>query len=103
VPDFIPALARDGTTIAGYVPKASLIESGGVIPGTPSNPPQASPDPVYADDLTTLVGHMVPGVGFVPLDSSVPPVGPSVSVAPAPPSNLPPRRAPHMLDSWQHE
>lgn len=83
VPDFVPALARDGTTIAGYVPKAYLIESGGVLPGTPSNPPQASPDPVYAEDLTTLVGHMVPGVGFVPLGSSVPSAGPPESVAPA--------------------
>lgn len=84
VPDFIPALARDGTTIAGYVPKVSLIESRGVIPGTPSNPPQEPPEPVYAEDLTTLVGHMVPGVGFVPLGSAVPSGGPSVSVAPAP-------------------
>jgi hypothetical protein len=83
VPDFIPALARDGTTIAGYVPKARLIESGGVIPGTPSNPPQEPPEPVYAEDLTTLVGHMVPGVGFVPLGSSVPSSGASESVAPA--------------------
>ena len=75
VPDFVPAWARDGTTIAGYVPKAYLIESVGVVPGTPPNPPQAQPDPVYAQDLTTLVGYMVPGVGFVPLGSPVSPAG----------------------------
>jgi hypothetical protein len=83
VPDFVPALARDGTTIAGYVPKTYLIQSGGVLPGTPSNPPQASPAPVFAEDLTTLVGHIVPGVGFVPLGSSVPSAVSPESVAPA--------------------
>lgn len=83
VPDFIAALARDGTTIAGYVPKRYLIGPFDALPGTPSNPPQDPPKPVYADDLTTLVGHMVPGSGFVPLGSSVPPPGPGESVAPA--------------------
>ncbi len=84
VPDFVPALARDGTTIAGYVPKRYLIGSGSVeeVPGNPSNPPQDAPEPVYADDLTTLVGHMVPGVGFVPLGASPGPAAPSASAAP---------------------
>jgi hypothetical protein len=51
VPDFIPALDREGE-IAGYV-RYCAIRGGGAIP-------------VYADDLETLVGHMVPGRGFVP-------------------------------------
>ena len=78
VPDFIPALTRDGTTIAGYVPKKYLIGPLDALPGTPSNPPQQPPEPVYAEDLTTLVGHMVPGVGFVPLGASPAPAAPSV-------------------------
>jgi hypothetical protein len=83
VPDFVPALAGDGTTIAGYVPKRYLIGPFESLPGTPSNPPQDQPQPVYADDLETLVGHMVPGSGFVPLGSPVPSGGPSESVAPS--------------------
>lgn len=84
VPDFVSAWARDGATIAGYVPKRYLIGPFDPLPGTPSSPPQSEPAPVYADDLTTLVGYMVPGSGFEPLGSSVPPAGPSGSVAPTP-------------------
>jgi len=51
VPDFIPAFNRQGE-IAGYV-RYCAISTGGAVP-------------VYADDLTTLVGYMVPGTGFVP-------------------------------------
>jgi hypothetical protein len=68
VPDFVSAYGQDGVTIAGYVPKALLLHSGSV-PGTPDNPPQDQPLPVYGEDLTTLVGHMVAGKGFVPLSS----------------------------------
>ena len=84
VPDFVAAFGRDGTTIAGYVPKGFLFGPSGDLPGTPSNPPQSEPEPVYADDLTTLLGYMVPGSGFVPLGSSAPPAGPSGPVAPTP-------------------
>ena len=56
IPDFIPALNRDGE-IAGYV-RHCAIAAGGAVP-------------VYADDLTTVVGHMIPNRGFVPGD--VPP------------------------------
>ncbi len=72
------------TTIAGYVPKGFLFGPSGDLLGTPSNPPQSEPEPVYADDLTTLLGYMVPGSGFVPLGSSAPPAGPSGPVAPTP-------------------
>jgi hypothetical protein len=50
VPDFIPALDHDGE-IAGYV-RYCAIHAGGAIP-------------VYGDDLETVVGHMLPGQGFV--------------------------------------
>ena len=68
VPDFIPALDRAGKQV-GYVsrdlampddPEARL---GAVIP-------------VYADDLTTVVGTMVPGRGFVPRGASIDSVPP---------------------------
>ena len=52
VPDFIPALDQESGEIAGYV-RFCAIGTGGAIP-------------VYADDLKTVVGHMLPGRGFVP-------------------------------------
>jgi hypothetical protein len=58
VPDFIGVAAPDGG-IAGWVPKSYLLDG-------PSFP-DAADIPVYADDLRTLIGHMVAGKGFVPL------------------------------------
>ena len=84
VPDFVSVWAADGVTIAGYVTKRDLLERPGMTPGgTPSDPPQALPIPVYGDDLVTLVGHSVPGVGFVALGSTVSPAPASPSPAPA--------------------
>jgi hypothetical protein len=54
-PDFIAVAGRDAG-IAGYTPKRYVL-----------GPPDDEPAPVYAGDLTTLVGHMVVGKGFVPL------------------------------------
>jgi hypothetical protein len=62
VPDYVAAWNRDGTAIAGYVPKACLFPGAQIVSGT-----QDSACPVFAEDLRTLVGHMVPGRGFVPL------------------------------------
>jgi hypothetical protein len=89
-PDFVSVWGSDGVTIAGYAPKRYLLEPGShLTPGSPSNPPQTEPVPVYGEDLVTLVGHMVPGVGFVALWSTGMPTGPSASVgasvAPSPP------------------
>jgi hypothetical protein len=70
-PDYIAAWNRDGTAIAGYVPKACL------YPETTSGPSHDDSCPVYAADLLTLVGHMVPDKGFVPLGvdpAGVPPI-----------------------------
>jgi hypothetical protein len=81
-PDFVSTFARDGVTIAGYIPKRYLLEPPVMTPGNPSDPPQPEPQPVYAEDLTTLVGHMVPGVGFVALGPAAErPASPSASVA----------------------
>lgn len=82
VPDFVSALGRDGVTIAGYVPKGYLLEPFDITPGNPSNPPHSEPQPVYGEDLTTLVGHMVPGVGFVALGSEESHAAPTESVMP---------------------
>ena len=92
VPDFVSVWAADGATIAGYVTKRDLLEGPSMTPGgTPSNPPQALPIPVYGDDLVTLVGHSVPGIGFVALGSTVSPVPATPSLVPASvrPSALP--------------
>jgi hypothetical protein len=85
VPDFI-AYAGRADRIIGWVPKSYLLDPGQHCRGL-----QCDPIPVYADDLVTLIGHDVPGRGFVPLgvDPAVVPeqpvlVGPSLG-APASP------------------
>jgi hypothetical protein len=68
-PDFIEALGPTGDVV-GYIPKAYFANTAGPVIDGPlgADGRPVSPDmPVYADDLTTLVGHHVPGVGFVPL------------------------------------
>jgi hypothetical protein len=67
VPDFIPALDQAGIEV-GYVDKNLAIPEGAQIG-------QDRDIPVYASDLKTVVGRMVPGKGFVPVgkpDGSVP-------------------------------
>ncbi len=57
VPDFIPAAGEHGDV--GWIWSADVL------------PPPGEEHPtvitVYGDDLVTVVGHMHPGVGFVPL------------------------------------
>jgi len=63
-PDFI-SIAAGGVT--GYVPRAYI------LPPEPNKPPNSlllTIAPVYGPDLKTLIGHMYPGVGFVPLGKS---------------------------------
>ncbi len=85
VPDFVGVWGGPtGETIAGYVPKDLLLNPRSEPGGTPENPPQDVPMPVYGEDLTTLVGHMVAGVGFVPLGASPNPPGAFGSPSAAP-------------------
>jgi hypothetical protein len=84
VPDFVPVWGRDGTTVAGYIPKAYLL--GSTMPTVTSSRPVADILPVYADDLTTLVGHMYPDRGFVPLGVD-PNSIPTIPVQQGPPSS----------------
>ncbi len=85
VPDFI-AYAGRADQIIGWVPKSYLID-----PAEHCRGPQCDPIPVYADDLSTLIGHDVPGRGFVPLgvDPATAPerpvvAGPSLGVPASP-------------------
>jgi len=90
-PDFIATYGQDGMTIAGYVPKSYLLHGAETVPGTPENPPQDAPYPVYGEDLTTLVGYLVPGEGFVPMAEYKATAGPSAPPAMATSSPAPTR------------
>ena len=79
MPDFVPALS-DGRVV-GFIPKAQLFppssgkpiyEASPLLPGEKYTAPiaalnEADIKTVYASNLVTIVGHMYPGVGFVPL------------------------------------
>ncbi len=65
-PDFISVTAHG--KIVGYVPRSYLLPS---PVNTPVNQRLGEVAPVYGPDLKKLVGHMYPGVGFVPLGKSV--------------------------------
>lgn len=62
VPDFIAVAVGNGGEL-GYVRKELLLPA----PTTYSELPHRDPLPVYADDLRTLIGHIIEGKGFVPL------------------------------------
>ena len=70
-PDFIVAVGNDGEPV-GYIRKSDLNPG---PPGTlpPGVQPSSAPLEVYDETLTKLVGHHVPGVGFVPLGQEPPP------------------------------
>lgn len=65
-PDFISAIA-DGKVV-GYVPRSYLLPT---PPHTPVDQRLTGVAPVYGPHLKKLVGHMYPGVGFVPLGKSI--------------------------------
>lgn len=65
VPDFVAVWGHGGEAIAGYTPKEYVlsIETSSDAAAKPVD----APAPVFGEDLETLVGHMVPGLGFVPI------------------------------------
>ncbi len=69
-PDFV-AVADRGDGTAGYARRQDVL--------TPGNGPVT----VYGDDLRTVVGHLVPDVGFVPLGTD-PATLPTLEVSVAP-------------------
>jgi hypothetical protein len=64
MPDFVSVLTREGE-VAGYARKADLISVDGRPPASHSGP-----IPVLDAQGRLLVGHMYPGLGFVPLGTS---------------------------------
>jgi hypothetical protein len=67
MPDYIPVTCKSGTGIGGWIKKTDMLSSPTPLrPDLAQNAPAHS-DPVYADDGTTVVGHMYPARGFVPL------------------------------------
>ena len=87
VPDFVSVWDSTGEAIAGYAPKGLLLTPLPLVGGSPGHPPPEIPVPVYGEDLTTLVGHMVAGHGFVASGSAPLPSGEALglpSVAPSP-------------------
>jgi hypothetical protein len=86
-PDFVQAVGRNGDVV-GYIPKEYFVTQTGPVTDAPLGPdgrPTSNTKPVYGDDLKTLVGHFVPGIGFVPIGTD-PRTVPSfvVEAAPAP-------------------
>jgi len=79
VPDFVPVIGQNGKVV-GYIRKQDLFMQSAVPAGVggaagptlqdEQNRAAAATAPVYGPDLTTVVGHMEPNVGFVPLGSS---------------------------------
>jgi hypothetical protein len=73
VPDFVPALNRQGNVI-GYVSKSDILPPA-TGPGgfaLHASPASTGAIPVYDRSLTHVVGHMVPGIGFVPVGTPIP-------------------------------
>jgi hypothetical protein len=63
IPDYVSVYIAPGKI--GYTPKAYLAYNGAT-----NDPLLGRVAPVYASNLTTLLGHEYPGIGFVPLGSS---------------------------------
>lgn len=59
-PDFVAV--RSGGKVVGYLPRAYL----GGSPQGPGDQRVGSIAPVYGSNLTTVIGHMYPGIGYVP-------------------------------------
>lgn len=68
MPDFVPASNHSGK-IVGYVRKTDIVpgHSSASPNGLAPSPASMGPIPVYNKALTKIVGHMYPGVGFVPI------------------------------------
>jgi hypothetical protein len=83
VPDYISQLGPDGD-IVGYISRSVIVDPTAGQRDAVGRP-MAATWPVYAEDLSTIVGYVVPGKGFVA--DGVDPASVEnipVSVAPAP-------------------
>jgi hypothetical protein len=68
VPDYISVSGPNGKVV-GYAPRSDLLLPTSYV-GPAPNGFGSMPIPVYASNLITLVGHLYPGHGYVPLGSS---------------------------------
>lgn len=73
VPDFVAYSGRTSETVIGYIAKGDLFGRSETTPGSLSDPPQDPPIAVYAEDLVTVIGHDVPGRGFIAAGATIPP------------------------------
>jgi hypothetical protein len=64
IPDYVAVII--GPNKIGYTPKAYV----SALDGSSNDPLLGAPEPIYASDLKTLLGHDYGGIGFVPLGSS---------------------------------
>jgi hypothetical protein len=64
IPDYVAVYVNSHTT--GYTPKAYVAAPNGAR----NAPLLGRSAPVYASNLTTLLGHEYPGIGFVPVGQS---------------------------------
>jgi len=64
IPDYLAVSISSNET--GYTPKAYIVSPS----GSSNNPLDGRIAPIYASDLTTLLGHLYPGVGYVRLGTS---------------------------------
>lgn len=68
VPEFVATSGRDGEHVGFTAKKDLVVEDGRTSPQQDNE----SRTPVYGDDLTTVIGHMYDGVGFVPKGETPP-------------------------------
>lgn len=70
VPDYISVTGPNGKVV-GYTPRSDVLLPPSLVGEPIPNNFGSWPKPVYASNLTTLVGHLYPnGVGYVPLGKS---------------------------------
>lgn len=62
VPDFVSVDGHSGTVV-GYTPRT-------YVAPRPGHRLESGVAPVYASNLKTLIGHLYPGVGYVPLGTN---------------------------------
>ena len=66
IPDYLSVYIGPKPNQFGYAPKAYLVSP----LGSSNDPLDGRIAPIFASDLTTLIGHLYPGVGFVRLGTS---------------------------------
>jgi hypothetical protein len=61
-PDYVSVVGSHGHVV-GYIPRDDIIDQSAVA--SPKNVKVVAIEPVYGANLTTVVGHLYPGIGYV--------------------------------------